>query len=118
MGARTEGTNARTRPMPRAGLRLGAEKKKRWSVGMVVGGLVVVVVGVGGYLALGRKSESPPPAAPPPPQASLPPVPPPVTVPVETPRRGTDHRQKTAPVAAQGFVSVNSTPPGTRCIDG
>ncbi|HKC39023.1 MAG TPA: protein kinase [Gemmatimonadales bacterium] len=116
--APTEVTNAPTTPIPRAGLKLGAEKKKRSSVGMVVGALVVVVVGVGGYLALGRKSESPPPAAPPPPQASLPPVPPPVTVPVETPRRGTDHRQKTAPVAAQGFVSVNSNPPGTLFIDG
>ncbi|HEX9292057.1 MAG TPA: serine/threonine-protein kinase, partial [Gemmatimonadales bacterium] len=107
--APTEVTSAPTTPIPRAGLKLGAEKKKRSSVGMVVGALVVVVVGVGGYLALGRKSESPPPAAPPPSQASVPPAPP-VTVPVETPRRGTDHRRQsapppappTAPVAAQG----------------
>src|SRR5258706_92849 len=102
------------------GLALGAEKKKRWSGGMVVGALVVVLGG--GYLALGRKSEAPPPAAPPPPQASLPPA----AVPVETPRRVTDHRRQsapppappTAPVAAQGYVSVNSNPPGTLFIDG
>jgi len=120
--APTEVTSAPTTPIPRAGLKLGAEKKKRSSVGMVIGALVVVVVGVGGYLALGRKSESPPPAAPPPPQASLPPA----AVPVETPRRGTDHRRQsapppappTAPAAAQGFVSVNSNPPGTLFIDG
>ncbi len=95
---------------------------------MVVGALVVVAVGVGGYLALGRKSEAPPPASPP--QASLPPA----AVPVETvrvapppaPRRGTDNRRQTAPppapptapAAAQGFVSVNSNPPGTLFIDG
>jgi len=124
--APTEVTNAPTTPIPRAGLKLGTERKKRSSVGMVVGALVVVAVGVGGYLALGRKSEALPPAAPPPPQASLPPAPPPVAVPVETPRRGTDHRRQTAPppapptapVAAQGFVSVNSNPPGTLFIDG
>src|SRR5439155_18772519 len=65
--APTEVTTAPTTPIPRAGLKLGAEKKKRSSVGMVIGALVVVVVGVGGYLVLGRKSESRPPAAPPPP---------------------------------------------------
>src|SRR6266487_1508577 len=63
--APTEVTSAPTTPIPRAGLKLGAEKKKRSSVGMVIGALVVVVVGVGGYLALGRKSEAPPPASPP-----------------------------------------------------
>ncbi len=90
---------------------------------MVVGALVVVAAGVGGYLALGNKSA-------PPPQASLPPAPPPVAVPVATPppapRRGNDNRRQTAPlpapptapVAAQGYVSVNSNPPGTLFIDG
>ena len=127
--APTEVTTAPTTPIPRVGLKLGTEKKKRSSVGMVVGALVVVAAGVGGYLALGRKSEAPPP------QASLPPAPPPVAVPVETirvappppsSRRGTDNRRQTAPppapptapAAAQGFVSVNSNPPGTLFIDG
>jgi serine/threonine protein kinase len=125
--APTEVTNAPTTPIPRADMKIPAEKKKRSSVGMVVGALVVVAAGLGGYLALGRKAE-PPPA--PPPQASLPPAPPPVAVPVATPppapRRGSDTRRQTAPppapppapVAAQGYVSVNSNPPGTLFIDG
>jgi len=103
-------------------MKIPAEKKKRSNVGMVVGALVVVAAGVGGYLALGKKNE--PPSAPPP-----------VAVPVETirvatqppaPRRGSDTRRQTAPpagpppapVAAQGYVSVNSNPPGTLFIDG
>ena len=118
--APTEVTNAPTTPIPRAGLRIAPAKKQRSSVGMVVGAVVLVVAGVGGYLALGKKSE-------PPPQASLPPAPPPVTAPVETgrvatqppaPRRGTDTRPPPAPAAAQGYVSVNSNPPGTLFIDG
>jgi serine/threonine protein kinase len=127
--APTEVTTAPTTPIPRAGLKLGTEKKKRSSVGMVVGALVVVAVGVGGYLALGRKSEAPP-------QASLPPAPPPIAVPVETvrvasnpppaPRRGTDNRRRAAPppapppapAVAGGLVSVNSNPPGELFIDG
>jgi hypothetical protein len=87
---------------------------------MVVGALVVVAAGVGGYLALGRKSEPP----------TQPPAPPPVAVPAATPppapRRGSGNRRQTAPlpapppapVAAQGYVSVNSNPPGTLFIDG
>jgi hypothetical protein len=99
---------------------------------MVVGALVVVAAGVGGYLALGRKGE-PPPA--PPSRASLPPAAP-VAVPVETirvaaqpppaPRRGNDTRRQAtpppapppAPVAARGFITINSEPPGTVFIDG
>src|SRR5437762_1490730 len=42
--APTEVTTAPTTPIPRAGLKLGAEKKKRSSVGWVIGALVVVVV--------------------------------------------------------------------------
>src|SRR5467141_2476293 len=111
--APTEVTNAATTPIP-------AATRKRSSVGMVVGALVVVAAGVGGYLALGRKSEPP----------TRPPSPPPVSVPVATPppapRRGNDNRRQTAPppapppaaVAAQGYVSVNSNPPGTLFIDG
>ena len=124
--APTEVTNAPTTPIPRTGMKIPSEKKKRSSVGMVIGALVLVAAGVGGYLALGRKSE--PPASPP--QASLPPAPPPVAVPVATPppapRRGNENRRQTAPppapptapVAAQGYVSVNSNPPGTLFIDG
>jgi hypothetical protein len=90
---------------------------------MVVGALVVVAAAVGGYLALGNKS-APPPT--PPPQASLPPAPVPVATPPPAPRRGNDNRRQTAPppapptapVAAQGYVSVNSNPPGTLFIDG
>jgi serine/threonine protein kinase len=129
--APTEMTNAPTTPIPRAGMKIPAgKKKKRSSVGMVVGALVVVAAGVGGYLALGTKSE-------PPPRGSLPPAPPPVAAPVETvrvaaqpppaaSRRAPDNRRQAAPppapppapVAAQGYVSVNSNPPGTLFIDG
>ena len=119
--APTEMTNAPTTPIPRAGMKIPSEKKKRSSVGMVVGALLVVAAGVGGYLALGRKSELPPPA-PPPPQASLPPAAP-VAVPVETIRVASQRRQASPPpalppVAARGSVSVNSNPPGTLFIDG
>jgi len=100
-------------------MKIPSETKKRSSVGMVIGALVVVVAGVGGYLALGRKSE------PPPPQASLPPAPPPVAPPPPAPRRVTDNRRPTPPpapppaaAAAQGFITVNSEPPGTVFIDG
>src|SRR6266540_6909587 len=55
--APTEVTSAPTTPIPRAGMKIPSENKKRSSVGMVLGALVVVVAGVGGYLALGRKSE-------------------------------------------------------------
>ncbi len=117
--APTEVTNAPTTPIPRAGMKIPSEKKNRSSFGLVLGALVVVVAGVGGDLALGRKS------APPPPQASLPPAPPPVAPPPPAPRRGTDTRRPTPPpapppaaAAAQGFITVNSEPPGTVFIDG
>lgn len=129
--APTEVTNAPTTPIPRAGMRIPSAKPKRSSTGIVVGAIVLVAVGVGGYLALGRKTA--PPA--PPPQASVPPAPPPVATPVETvrvatppppPRRGGDTRRQTtppaappaAPAAAQGYISVNSNPPGNLFIDG
>ena len=125
--APTEVTTAPTTPIPRAGLKIPSEKKKRSSVGLVVGGIVLVAAGVGGYLALANKSE-PPPASPP--QASNPPAPPPVTAPVETirvvtqpppppPRRGNPPPAPPPPAAAaQGFVTINSEPPGTVFIDG
>jgi len=124
--APTEVTNAPTTPIPQAGMKIAADKpKKRSSVGVVVGALVVVAVGVGGYLALGRKSESPPPPAPPP-QASVLPAAPVATPPPPTaPRRGNDSRRQTTPppapppaAAAQGYITVNSEPPGTVFIDG
>jgi serine/threonine protein kinase len=116
--APTEMTNAPTTPIPRAGLRVAPAKKKRSSVGMVVGAVVLVAAGVGGYLALGPKTAPPPPPPPAPPQASLPPAPPPVAVqpPPPAPRRGV--APPAVPAAAQGFVSVNSNPPGNLFIDG
>ncbi|HEY3220150.1 MAG TPA: protein kinase [Gemmatimonadales bacterium] len=126
--APTEVTNAPTTPIPRAGMKIAAAKKKRSSVGMVVGALVVVAVGVGGYLALGKKHEPSQPPAPPPVAASVETVrvatPPPPTA----PRRGGDTRRQAPPpanpppappaAAAQGFITVNSIPPGEVFIDG
>ena len=97
----------------------------RVSVGMIVGAIVLVTASVGGYLALGRKTESPPVV---PPQASQPPAPPPVVVPVETLRVVTQppaaRRQANPPPAppaapaAQGYISINSNPPGNLFVDG
>jgi len=123
----TEVTTAPTTPIPKAGLKISADRKKRSPVGLVVGALVLAVVGVGGYLAFAKKS--PPPAPEPPPQASQPPAAPLVTVPVEgvaartappppPSRRAPPPAPPTAPAAAQGFVSVNSNPPGNLFIDG
>ena len=116
--APTEMTTAPTTPIPRAA------KKKRSGIGVVIGAIVVVGAGVGGYLALAPNTDAPPA-----------PAPPPVAAPVETvrgavqpsaPRRGGDTRRQTnpppapptAPVAAQGYISVNSNPPGNLFIDG
>ncbi|HEV8380087.1 MAG TPA: protein kinase [Gemmatimonadales bacterium] len=122
--APTEVTNAPTTPIPRAGMKIPAGKKKRSSVGVVVGALVVVVAGVGGYLALGKKAAAPPPPAAAPVEtvrvATQPPPP--------AQRRGGGNESRrqtapppappTAPVAAQGFITINSEPPGTVFIDG
>ncbi len=127
--APTEVTSAPTTPIPRAGLKIPAGKKKRSGVGMVVGAIVVVAAGVGGYLALAPKSETPQQAGSPPPP---PPPPPPVAASVETlrvvqpppPRRGGDTRRQTPPPAPppaaveRGFITVNSIPPGQVFIDG
>src|SRR5437879_13034976 len=91
--APTEMTSAPTTPIPRAGMKPPAERKRRSSVGMLVGALVVVVAGVGGYLALGRKTEAPPAPAPPPAAVETVRVaanPPP-------PSRGNDSRRQAAP---------------------
>ncbi|HET9386362.1 MAG TPA: PEGA domain-containing protein, partial [Gemmatimonadales bacterium] len=125
----TEMTTAPTTPMPRAGMKIGAEKKKRSGLGLGIGALVLAVVGVGGYVAFANKS-APPPA----PQASQtpPPAPPPVTAPVETirvtanpppsaPRRTTPPPAPPpapAAAAARGYLTINSEPPGTVFIDG
>jgi hypothetical protein len=125
-------TTAPTTPIPRAGMKIPAGKKKSSSMGLVVGAVVLVAAGVGGYLAFGKKSESPPAS---PPQASQPSAPPPGAAAVETvrvatqpapppPRRTPDTRRPppaappAAPAAAQGFVSINSNPPGNLFIDG
>jgi serine/threonine-protein kinase len=132
----TEVTSAPTTPIPRAAMNIPARKKRRSSIGVVVGALAVVAVGVGAYWALVRQ---PAPAAPPAPQAG-PTVAPPAAATVETvrvvapppsqPRGGNETRRQTtptpppapppapAPVTAQGFISVNSNPPGTLFIDG
>ncbi len=116
--APTEVTTAPTTPIPRAGMKIPAERKKRSNMGMLVGALVVVAAGVGGYLALGRKGE--PAAAPtPPPVASVEtvrvaPNPPP-------PRRGNDNRRQAAPpppAAAQGTITIAADPYGEVFIDG
>jgi serine/threonine protein kinase len=52
----TEVTTAPTTPIPKAGLKLSADKKKRSPVGLVVGALVLAVVGAGGYLALAKRA--------------------------------------------------------------
>ena len=115
--APTEVTTAPTTPIPRAGIKIPSAQKKRSGVGMLVGAIVVVAAGVGGYLAIGRK-----------PAAGLPPAPPPLAATVETvrvasqsqppsaPRRGNDGRRQVA--AVQGSITVNSTPPGEVFIDG
>jgi serine/threonine-protein kinase len=125
--APTEVTTAPTTPIPRAGMKIPAAKKKRSPLGMVIGAVVVVAIGVGGYLALGKKPAAPPP--PPAPQASQPPAPPPVTVVHDTVRVAATPppppaRRQSAPpapppaAAAQGYITVNSEPPGTVFIDG
>src|SRR5438093_2408409 len=119
--APTEVTSAPTTPIPRAGMTIPAEKKKRSNIGMVVGALVLVAAGVGGYLALGRKGE-PAPAPAPPPGASVEtvrvaPNPPP------PPRRGNENRRQAAPppappAAAEGTITVAADPYGQVFIDG
>ena len=124
--APTEVTDAPTTPIPRAGMKIPVAQRKRSGVGMVVGALVVVAIGISGYLALARKSARPTVTAPPPAATAVETVrvsvqPPP---PAPQPQRGREGRRQTAPppapVAAlrQGFVSVNSNPPGTLFIDG
>jgi serine/threonine-protein kinase len=114
----TEVTSAPTTPIPRP------PAKKKSSAGVFVGIAVVAVAGVGGYVVFGGKRE----ASPPPLTRS------PIVTPVETtrvtisettrvaaPPRREPRRQTPVtapPAAAQGFITVNSDPPGTVFIDG
>jgi serine/threonine protein kinase len=116
--APTEVTNAPTTPIPRAEMKIPAKKKQRSSVGMVIGALVVVAVGVGGYFALAKK----PPAA-----ASVdtvrvatqtPPLPPPPPPPPAQRRATPPPAPPPAAAVARGYITVNSEPPGTVFIDG
>ena len=124
--APTEVTDAPTTPIPRPATKIPVARKKRSSVGMAVGALVVAALGVGGYLAMARKS----PPAPLPQAGSHAPVAPlPAAAPVETVRVTVQpppqQRRQTPPPAPppaaatqQGYVSINSNPPGTLFIDG
>jgi len=112
--APTEVTAAPTTPIPRAGMTIPTAKKKRSGVGILVGALVVAAAGVGGYLTLGRKSEAPPA---PPPAAVVPAEPPRVAA--QPPPPPPSRRGAAPPAAAeQGFITVNSIPPGEVFIDG
>jgi len=132
----TEVTTAPTTPIPRAGLRITPAPKKKSNAGIVVGAVIVVAVGIGGYMALAPGDSNPPP--PPAPPAAI--VPPAVeTVRVVTPappppppasRGGRGGRTGVAApppapapppppaAAARGYITVNSEPPGTVFIDG
>jgi serine/threonine protein kinase len=129
--APTEVTNAPTTPIPRAGMKIPAGKKKRGSLGMIVGAIAVVAVGVGGYVALASKpSPASPPAPPAAPPAAVAPVetvrvatPPPA--PQTAPRRTPPPRQTATPppppAAAEefGYLIIDATPvPGTVFVDG
>ena len=129
--APTEVTTAPTTPMPRAPMKVAPAKKKKAGVGVVVGIAVVAVAGVGGYVALsgnnapqgtqqtGQSGVTPVETvrvtAPPPTDSTSARRPP--------PRRGGGGGTQRQPVtqpppAAEGFITVNSDPPGTVFIDG
>jgi serine/threonine-protein kinase len=116
----TEVTNAPTTPIPRAGMKVGAGPKKS-RAGFFVGVAVVAVAGVGGYLALANKQSAVPPVTPPRQAAPAPVETVRVTLPpsVTPPRRERPRQAAPPPVpaVAQGFITVNSDPPGTVFID-
>ena len=101
-------------------MKVGAGAPTKSRAGLFIGVVVVAVAGVGGYLALANKQSSPPPVTPPT-QTTRAPV---ETVRVTAPApvtRGERVRQTAPPpvqTAAQGFITVNSDPPGTVFIDG
>ena len=107
-------------PMPKA-----VAKKSR--AGLIVGALVVAVLGVGGYLVLGRgKASQSPPSQPQ--QAAAPVTPPSQTGGTDSakapPRRQTPPRRRAvetppaAPAEEYGTITVNANPFGTVFIDG
>jgi hypothetical protein len=111
-------------------MKIPVGKKKKSGIGMLVGAIVVAAVGVGGYLALASNLKPPAPPAAPPPAAVTPVETAPVAAPRQAPRRSPPRQVVTPPppgppaapppppAAAQGFVSINSEPPGTVFIDG
>jgi predicted Ser/Thr protein kinase len=123
-------TTAPTTPMPRAAMKVAPAKKPKSGTGIFVGLAVVAVAvaGVGGYIVLGGKSQTPPQGTEQSGQGSV--------APVETvrlaapdttrarreppPRRGGTQRQTpvTQPAVVEGYITVNSDPPGTVFIDG
>ena len=126
-------TVAPTTPLPRAGKGAGRPAEKKSRTGFIVGALVVVL-GVGGYLVLGRgKTPQSPPSQP---QQAAAPVTPPLQTagtdsakapPVQVrtpPRRQTQTRRvETPPPPVQpaeeyGTITVNANPFGTVFVDG
>jgi len=95
----TEVTSAPTTPIPRAGMKVGAGLGKKSRMGLFVGVAVVAVA-----VETVRVST---------------PTPPPVTqTPSRRETRQTTRQTAPPPVqAAQGFITVNSDPPGTVFID-
>src|SRR3989454_1146850 len=107
-------------PMPKT-----VAKKSR--AGLIVGALVVAVLGVGGYLVLGRgKASQSPPSQPQ--QVAAPVTPPSQTGGTDSakapPRRQTPPRRRAvetppvAPAEEYGTITVNANPFGTVFIDG
>ena len=125
----TEVTSAPTTPIPRAGMKVGGAAPKKSRAGLFVGVAVVAVAGVGGYFALsGKQADAPPPVSQPTQPAPAPvetirvSEPPPPVTPTpprrQTPRQTTPRQTTPPPSAGQGFITVNSEPPGTVFIDG
>ena len=130
-------TVAPTTPLPMAkGGRAPGRPEKKSRTGLLVGVAVALVLGVGGFLVLGRGKT---PQNTEPPQQGATPTPPPLTTggtdsakapPVQTrtpprrqtqtPRRDALRNVETPPAAAEefGFVTVNANPFGTVFIDG
>jgi serine/threonine protein kinase len=104
-------------PPPPAGQRPQAHKKSK--APLVVAGAVVVVVGVGGYLALGRSAQAPEPAAVRTDTvrvrgtAAVP-----ATPPARSPNQRPRERAAAPPAAAPGYITVNAEPYGELYIDG
>ena len=117
----TEITGAPTTPIPTAKPRRAsgppaprAPAKRKSRAGVAIGVLVVAAAGVGGYLALGRRSSSESQTAAGPPAPTVDTVRIRDTVRVSQPAR----RPPPAPVQeAQGFITVNANPYGEVYID-